>query len=59
MKRRHGFIPTALGQLEERVALSRTTEGLAVVVSGLSPRQRVINRQQQAFPADIILAFQS
>jgi hypothetical protein len=59
MKRRHGFIPSALDQLENRVVLSRTTEGLAVVVSGLSPRQRVINRQQQAFTAEIILAFQS
>ena len=59
MKRRHGFVPSALDQLESRVVLSRTTEGLAVVVSGLSPRLRVINRQQQAFTAEVIQAFQS
>jgi hypothetical protein len=59
MKRRHGFIPSALNQLESRVVLSRTTQGLSVVVSGLSPRQRVINREQQAFTAEVNQAFQS
>lgn len=59
MKRRHGFIPSALGQLESRVVLSRTTEGLSVVVSGLSPRLRVLNRQQQALSAEIQQAFAS
>jgi hypothetical protein len=59
MERKHRFIPSASDQLESRVVLSRTSEGLAVVVSGLSPRQRVINRQQQAFTAEVNLAFQS
>jgi hypothetical protein len=59
MKRKNGFVPSALDQLEDRVVLSRTTEGLAVVVSGLSPRQRVLNRQQQAFTAEVNQAFQS
>ena len=59
MERRHRFIPSLSDQLESRVVLSRTSEGLAVVVSGLSPRTRVINRQQQAFTAEVIQAFQS
>jgi hypothetical protein len=59
MKRKHAFIPSALDQLESRVVLSRTSQGLAVVVSGLSPRQRVLNRQQQAFSAEINQAFAS
>jgi hypothetical protein len=59
MKLRHGFIPSALDQLESRIVLSRTTQGLSVVVSGLSPRQRVLNRQQQAFTAEINQAFSS
>ncbi len=59
MKRRHGFIPSALDQLESRVVLSRTTQGLATVVGGLSPRLRVLNRQQQAMSAEIQQAFTS
>jgi hypothetical protein len=59
MKRRHGFVPSALDQLESRIVLSRTTQGLSVVVSGLTPRQRVLNRQQQAFSAEINQAFSS
>ena len=59
MKRRHGFIPVALDQLESRVVLSRTTQGLATVVSGLSPRLRVLNREQQAMSAEIQQAFTS
>jgi hypothetical protein len=59
MIRRHGFIPSALGQLESRIVLSRTTAGLSVVVSGLSPRQRVLNREQQAFTAEVNQAFQA
>jgi hypothetical protein len=59
MKRRHGFIPGALDQLESRVVLSRTTQGLATVVGGLSPRLRVLNREQQAMSAEIQQAFTS
>jgi hypothetical protein len=59
MKRKHGFIPSALDQLESRVVLSKTTQGLAVVVSGLSPHLRAINRKQQAFSAEINQAFSS
>jgi hypothetical protein len=59
MKRRHGFVPSALDQLESRVVLSRTTQGLATVVSGLSPHLKVLNRQQQAMTAEIDQAFQS
>jgi len=58
MKRRHGFVPSA-DQLESRVVLSRTTEGLSVVVSGLSPHLRELNRKQQAFAAEINQAFDS
>ena len=44
---------------KSRVVLSRTTQGLSVVVSGLSPRLRVLNREQQAFTAEINQAFSS
>jgi hypothetical protein len=59
MKRRHGFIPSALDQLEVRVVLSRTTLGLSTVVSGLSPHLRVLNRQQTALVAEVNQAFDS
>jgi hypothetical protein len=59
MKRKHGFVPSALDPLESRVVLSRTTQGLAVVVSGLSPRLKALNRRQQAFSAEINQAFSS
>ncbi len=59
MKRKHGFTPLALDQLESRVVLSQTTQGLSVVVSGLSPHQRALNRKQQAFSAEITQAFSS
>jgi hypothetical protein len=59
MRRKHGFVPSALDQLESRVVLSRTTQGLSVVVSGLTPRQRVLSREQQAFSAEINQAFSS
>jgi hypothetical protein len=59
MKPRHGFVPSALDHLESRIVLSRTTEGLSVVVSGLSPRLRVLNRRQQAMSAEIQQAFTS
>ncbi len=59
MKRRHGFIPSALDQLEARVVLSRTTLGLSTVVRGLSPHLRVLNRKQQAMTAEVDQAFAS
>jgi hypothetical protein len=60
MKRKqHAYIPSAIDQLESRVVLSQTTQGLAVVVSGLSPHQRALNRKQQAFSAEITQAFSS
>ena len=59
MKRSHEFVPSALNRLEDRVVLSRTTEELSVIVSGLSPRQRVLNREQQAFTAEVNQAFQA
>ena len=59
MKRKHGFVPSAFDRLESRVVLSRTTQGLSVVVSGLSPRLKAITREQQAFSAEINQAFSS
>ena len=59
MKRRHGFIPSALDQLEARVVLSQTTLGLSTVVSGLSPHLRVLNRRQTALIAEVNQAFDS
>jgi hypothetical protein len=59
MKRRQGFIPSAVDQLEARVVLSRTTLGLATVVGGLSPHLRVLNRRQQAMTAEVQQAFAS
>lgn len=59
MKRKHGFVPSALGLLERRIVLSKTTEGLSVVVSGLSPHLKAIDREQQAFSAEINQAFGS
>jgi hypothetical protein len=59
MKRKRAFIPSPLDPLESRVVLSRTTEGLSVVVSGLSPHLKVLNRKQQAMSAEIQQAFAS
>ena len=59
MKRKLGFVPSAFDRLESRVVPSRTTQGLSVVVSGLSPRLKAITREQQAFSAEINQAFSS
>ncbi len=59
MRRKHRFVPIALGELERRVVLSKTTQGLSVVVSGLSPHLKVLNRKQQAFSAEVEQAFAS
>jgi hypothetical protein len=57
MKRKHAFTPSMLDHLEARVVLSKTTEGLSVVVSGLSPHLKVLDRKQQAMSAEIQQAF--
>ncbi len=59
MKRNQGFVPSVLDRLESRIVLSKTTQGLSVVVSGLSPHLKAINREQQAFSAEINQAFSS
>jgi hypothetical protein len=57
MKRTQRFVPSSVDGLENRVVLSRTTQGLAVVVSGLSPHLKVLNRVQQAMSAEVQQAF--
>ncbi len=61
MKRRHAFTPSAGDALESRVVLSHghVTRGLSVVVSGLSPRQQVLNARQQPVVAEVNQAFAS
>lgn len=59
MRRKHAFLPIAADLLESRVVLSRTALGTPVVVSGLYPRQRVLNRQQQPVAAEINQVFDS
>ena len=59
MKLKHVFVPSALDMLESRIVLSKTTQGLSVVVSGLSPHLRLLNREQQALSAEINQAFTS
>jgi hypothetical protein len=59
MRRKYRFTPWAFDHLENRVVLSRTTLGLSVVTSGLSPRLRVLNREQVALTALVQQAFAS
>lgn len=58
MKRRQGFVPSAFDHLEDRVVLSGY-RGSSVVVSGLHPRQNVLNRQQTTVVAEVNQAFSS
>ena len=58
MERKHKFIPSAFDHLEDRVVLS-TYRGSSVVVSGLHPRQNVLNRHQTAVAAEVNQAFTS
>ena len=58
MERKHKFIPSAFDRLEDRVVLS-TYRGSSVVVSGLHPRQNVLNRHQTAVAAEVNQAFTS
>ena len=59
MRRKHEFIPTSLNRLETRVVLSGTGLRTPVVVSGLHPHQRLLNRQQQSVAAEINQEFDS
>jgi hypothetical protein len=58
MTRKRHFVPTAVDRLEDRVVLS-TYRGSSVVVSGLHPRQNVLNRHQLAVQAEVNQAFAS
>ena len=58
MKRKQKFIPSAFDHLEDRVVLS-TYRGSSVVVSGLHPRQNVLNRRQTTVVAEVNQAFSS
>jgi len=58
MERKHKFIPSAFDHLEDRVVLS-TYRGSSVVVSGLHPRQNVLNRHQMTVVAEVNQAFSS
>ncbi len=58
MERKHKFIPSAFDHLEDRVVLS-AYRGSSVVVSGLHPRQNVLNRHQAAVAAEVNQAFTS
>ena len=58
MERKHKFIPSAFDHLEDRVVLS-SFRGFSVVVSGLHPRQNVLNRHQMAVAAEVNQAFSS
>jgi hypothetical protein len=56
MKRRKGFIPSGFDHLEHRVVLSHY-RGSSVVVSGLHPRQNVLNRHHMTVVAEVNQAF--
>ncbi len=58
MKRNHKFLPSAFDHLENRVVLS-SYRGSSVVVSGLHPRQNVLNRRQTTVVAEVNQAFSS
>jgi hypothetical protein len=59
MRRKRTFLEGTLDLLESRVVLSRTALGTPVVVSGLYPHQRILNRQQQPVAAEINQVFDS
>jgi hypothetical protein len=56
MQRKHRFVPSLADHLEDRVVLSQF-RGFSVVVSGLHPKQNVLNRHQQAVVAEVNQAF--
>jgi hypothetical protein len=59
MRRKRAFVPITLNRLERRVVLSRTALGTPVVVGGLYPHQRILNRHQQSIAAEINQVFDS
>jgi len=58
MEWKHKFIPSAFDRLEDRVVLSNY-RGSSVVVSGLHPRQNLLNRHQMTVVAEVNQAFSS
>jgi len=58
MERKRRFVPSAADRLEDRVVLS-TYRGSSVVVSGLHPRQNVLNRHQMTVVAEVNQSFSS
>ena len=58
MERKRRFVPSAFDHPEDRVVLS-SYRGSSVVVSGLHPRQNVLNRHQTAVAAEVNQAFSS
>ncbi len=58
MRKRNEFRPVAGDYLEDRVVPSQF-RGFSVVVSGLHPKQNVLNRHQMAVAAEINQAFAS
>ena len=58
MERKRRFVPSSVDRLEDRVVLS-SYRGSSVVVSGLHPRQNVLNRHQMTVVAEINQAFSS
>jgi hypothetical protein len=61
MRRQNRFLPECLVPLEVRAVPTHggTTRGLSVVVSGLAPRQQVLNSHQQPVIAEVNQAFAS
>jgi hypothetical protein len=61
MRRRSGAFPPAVSELEDRVVPSHSSpaRGLSVVVSGLQPRQQVLNARQQPVIAEVNQSFDS
>ena len=58
MERKRRFVPSSVDRLEDRLVLS-SYRGYSVVVSGLHPRQNVLNRHQQTIVAEVNQAFTS
>ncbi len=59
MGRKHRFIPALGDALEARIVLSHAARGLSVVVSGLTPRQQILDARQQPVVAEVNQAFSS
>ncbi len=61
MNRKNRFNPSAIEKLEDRVVLTQghLARGVSVVVSGLTPRQQVLNSRQLPIIAEVNQAFAS